>query len=53
MRYLEIEYMFDRKYHYIKVNNFEYLCIPSQSHIVHVFDAKTYKNKNIKDLFIH
>jgi len=40
MRYLEVEYMFNRKYHYVKVNNVEYVCIPNQSHIVHIFDPK-------------
>ena len=42
--------MFNRKYHYVKVNNFEYLCIPNQSHIVHVFDAKKYSKTSLETL---
>eukprot|EP01084_Bolivina_argentea_P034801 64467_1 len=41
--------MFDRKYHYIKSHNLEYLSMPNQNHIVHLYDVNTNINTTINE----
>jgi len=53
IKWLEIEYMFNRRYHYVRVTNLEYLCIPSQAHVVQIFDPKGSHTNSQRDLNLY